>query len=223
VSIFDQEEPEAVTLGGRSYSLDRHGFLDPPEQWDETFARGMADELGIHTGLTEEHWGLIHYLRERFLDERTIPLVVFACIDNGLKLSRLRYLFPTGYHRGACRVAGLSFAFLSDDNFWHTMETYRPPLGDYELTDLGFLERFDSWDERFAWLAGREAGLEGPLAEAHKRVLLFLRERFAERGTIPTVFETCRTHGLGLDDLRALFPGGYRRGACRMAGLPMLP
>lgn len=223
MGVFDQAEPEVVTFEGRRYTLDRHGFLDPPEQWDEAFARGMADRLGIHTGLTEEHWRLVGYLRRKLVEDGTIPLVVFACMDNGLKLSRLRNLFPTGYHRGACRVAGIDFAFLSADNFWHTMETYRPPLGEYPLTPLGFLADFDRWDERFAWLAGREAGLEGPLSDRHRRIVHFLRDRYRERTAIPTVYETCRANRIGLAALRRLFPGGYRRGACRMAGLPLVP
>ena len=36
-----------ITLRGKVYSLDAHGFLSPPEQWDEDFAEGMAEVLGI--------------------------------------------------------------------------------------------------------------------------------------------------------------------------------
>ena len=33
----------------------------------------------------------------------------------------------------------------------------------------------------------------------------------------------CRAANLTLEELQTLFPGGYRRGACRMAGLPYIP
>jgi len=223
VSLFAKSPGQTVTFGDRSYTLDAHGFLDPPEQWDERFAEGMAERLGVHTGLTGEHWSLVRYLRNKFLRDRTVPLVVFACLDNGLRLSRLRYLFPTGYHRGACRIAGIHFEFLRDANFNLTLETYTTPWAGYPLSPLGFLDDFDRWDERFAWLVGREHGLSGGLSERHRRVMAFLRVHYRNTGTIPTIYETCRTHGLGLDELAGLFPGGYRRGACRMAGLPPLP
>jgi len=212
-----------VTFEGRTYALDRHGFLEPPEQWDETFAAGIAEDLGIHTGLTEEHWKVLRYIRRKYLDEETVPLVVIACMDNGLKLSKMRNLFPTGYHRGACRIAGINFAFLSADNFWHAVETYTTPMASYQVTPLGFLEDFTQWDERFAWLVGRERGLEGGLSERHKEVLQHLRTRYREIGTIPTVFDTCRALSMSLEELGRLFPWGYRRGACRMAGLPLHP
>lgn len=212
-----------VRFEGRSYTLDDYGFLDPPDQWDETFARGIAAELGIHTGLTDEHWKVVRYIRAKFLDEESVPLVVIACMDNGLKLSRMRHLFPTGYHRGACRIAGINFSFLSADNFWHAVETYRTPMSNYRVTELGFLEEFDDWDERFAWLVGREWGLEESLSERRREVLLHLRARYAELGTIPTVYDTCKATSMTLEELRELFPRGYRRGACRMAGLPLHP
>ena len=61
------------------------------------------------------------------------------------------------------------------------------------------------------------------LTEKQREVIDFLRRFYAERGEIPTVLETCREHGLDLAELGELFPGGYRRGACRIAGLPFFP
>ena len=39
-----------VTFKGKTYSLDDHGFLDPPDQWEEGFAEGMARMVGITGG-----------------------------------------------------------------------------------------------------------------------------------------------------------------------------
>jgi len=100
----------AVTFGeGRVYTLDQYGFLDPPEQWGEGFAAGMARLQGIYNGLTKEHRGFISYIRRKFLEEKTLPLLVVACAENNLRLGRLKALFPTGYFRGACRIAGVDF------------------------------------------------------------------------------------------------------------------
>ena len=43
MGMFDQVESQGtVSFGGRTYTLDAHGFLDPPEQWDEAFAEGLG-------------------------------------------------------------------------------------------------------------------------------------------------------------------------------------
>ena len=73
--MIDLRAGQAV-FGDRSYTLDRFGFLFPPEQWDREFAEGMAADLGIRGGLTDEHWALIDYLRTKFLVEETVPVVV---------------------------------------------------------------------------------------------------------------------------------------------------
>jgi len=106
---MDRTTPKTVTFGeGRTYTLDPYGFLDPPEQWDEPFANGMAQLQGVYDGLTKEHWDFIDYIREKFLTEKTLPLLVVACAENHLRLDKLKSLFPTGYFRGACRIAGVS-------------------------------------------------------------------------------------------------------------------
>ena len=107
-----------ATFGEKTYTLDEHGFLSPPDQWDEAFAEGMAAELRIHGGLTEEHWAFLRYLRAKFLDEKTVPVVVMACVDTGLRLSQFKRLFPTGYFRGACRIAGIDHEFMQRTNHW---------------------------------------------------------------------------------------------------------
>ena len=149
---------KTITLSGKTYSLDAHGFLNPPEQWDENFAEGMAETLGIYGGLTKEHWDFIHYLRRKFIDEETVPVVVIACADNKLRLREFRHLFPTGYHRGACRIAGINYEFMWKTNHWLTYETSPMIRAEYKMSPLGFLENHMDWDERFAELIVREVG-----------------------------------------------------------------
>ncbi len=45
------------------------------------------------------------------------------------------------------------------------------------------------------------------------------REHYAEHGAIPTIYQVCSSTGLDLEELDRLFPAGYRRCACRAAGL----
>ncbi|MBI5501300.1 MAG: TusE/DsrC/DsvC family sulfur relay protein [Deltaproteobacteria bacterium] len=210
----------SVTLDGRIYSLDEFGFLDPPEQWDDAFADGMAARAGIPAGLRPAHWRLIRHLRRKFVQERTVPFVVPACIENRIRLTTLRTLFPTGFVRGACRLAGLSYAFLSTANPLLLTENYGTLRTQFCTDDSGFLAEFDSWDERFAAMVVADWNLPGGLNDDHRRILRFLRQRFAATGRAPDVHAACRSAGIDVGALWALFPEGYRNGACRAAGLP---
>ena len=210
----------SVAFKGDTYTLDDHGFLDPPDQWNESFAEGMAKMVGITGGLTERHWQLINYLRHKFLDEQTVPVVVAACSDNDMRLSELRALFPTGYHRGACKIAGINYQFMYELNFWLTYETASPAKPRYDLDQLGFLKNFDQWDEDFVELAMAQRDPPTTPTGRHLQVVRYLRDYYAINRTLPTVFETCSANDMNMEELRELFPAGYRRGACRMAGLP---
>jgi len=218
---MDKIKPNTVTFGiDHTYTLDAYGFLDPPEQWDEVFAEGMAELQGIYSGLTDKHWSFINYLRKKFIEEETVPVVVIACSENDLRLSDLRFLFPTGYHRGACRIAGISHDFMYKTNYWLTYETSTLPKENYNLTSHGYLVDYEDWDDRFAHTIIREWKLSGGLTDRHLQIIHFLRDYYRINQNIPTAYETCKANELDLEELINLFPPGYRRGACRIAGLP---
>jgi tRNA 2-thiouridine synthesizing protein E len=211
---------DQVTFKGETYRLDLHGFLDPPDQWDENFAEGMAKVVGIRSGLSQRHWEFVNYLRHKFLEEKTVPVVVLACAENDMRLSELRSLFPTGYHRGACKISGINYRFMYDLNLWLTYETWAPLKPRYPLDSLGFLEDPKSWDDDFVELMMSQLDPPNTPNDRHLQVLKYLRDYYTVNRIIPTVFEACSANDLSLEELRGLFPGGYRRGACRMAGLP---
>lgn len=163
---------------------------------------------------------MIRYLRRRFTDERTVPFVVRACIDNGIRIGTLRTLFPNGYVRGACRLAGISHAFLTALNPLLLAENYGTIRTQFCTDDAGFLEDFATWDERFAALVASDWNLPAGLTDDHRRIIDFLREHFRDTGRSPGVRAVCRATGVSLRALWTLFPEGYRYGACRAAGLP---
>jgi tRNA 2-thiouridine synthesizing protein E len=214
---------KSIELNGKTYSLDQHGFLDPASQWDEAFAEGIAPELGIYGGLSDRHWDMVRYLRRKFVEEKTVPTVVAACADLGFHLRELRFLFPTGYHRGACKLAGIDFEFMFRTNYWLTCESSPIRFGDYRTDALGFLERFEDWDEQFAVGVIREWRLLIGLTDRHRQIIGFLREHYERHRAIPSIYETCQRTDLTLEELGRLFPPGYRRGACLIAGLPLQP
>jgi tRNA 2-thiouridine synthesizing protein E len=217
---MDKKGASSIILGTRTYTLDEFGFLKPSEQWDENFAQGMAKKLGLYSGLTEKHWSIIRYLRDKFLKEKTVPVVVYACVDNKLRLWEFRQLFPMGYHRGACKIAGINYEFMLETNHWLTYES-RPVLEKkFKMTETGFLDDFNAWNEEFAHFIAHEWNLSTGLTDRHREIIGFLRRYYGENSRIPNIFETCDSNKISLEELRELFPEGYRRGACRMAGLP---
>jgi tRNA 2-thiouridine synthesizing protein E len=200
-----------LKLKNKDYQVDEHGYLSPPEQWDDDFAMGMAETLGISSGLSEWHWKIIRYLRKKFVEEKTVPITARACLDNGINLQELRSLFPTGYHRGACKIAGINYRFLPAPTI--------PKKPQYKLDEIGFLADFDAWDLGFVEYMMKELGGGSPTGR-HWDVIRYLRDYYQEHRNIPSVYEACSANDLSLKELTELFPDGYRRGACRLAGLP---
>jgi tRNA 2-thiouridine synthesizing protein E len=92
----------------KTYSVDVRGFLVDPDDWDEYYAVHRAYDMKIPGGkLTDKHWQIIRYLREKFVRDQAVPTVHETCEDNQLDLEELEQLFPDGYHRGAVKIAGL--------------------------------------------------------------------------------------------------------------------
>lgn len=205
-------EETTLTISDKTFELDDLGCLRNFYDWRPEFAEGMAEEVGITPPLTEAHKSFIRYLRQAFIKSGRTPIVHRACRDNGLKLWELERLFPAGYHRGACKLAGLNY---------HDRHVDREPRSDkvYRIDARGFLVDAGEWDESFATMRAEELGTA--LTEQHWQVIRFLRSAYATNGRVPTVFEACRDCNLDDGDLERLFPTGYQRGAVKIAGLTL--
>lgn len=99
-----------------------HLFGLPP--WDEGKAREYAGELGLE--LTEEHWAVVHYLRERFAREGQAHSGTLLLRELERRFSdgggrHLFQLFPGGPVTQGSRIAGLPLpAYSSDPHFGST-------------------------------------------------------------------------------------------------------
>lgn len=91
---------------GRSLDVDEDGFIEQPDKWDEGVAKALAKGEGVDE-LTEEHWKLVNYLREYYLEFGVAPMIRKLCKQTGFKLKKVYELFPSGPAKGACKVAGL--------------------------------------------------------------------------------------------------------------------
>ena len=85
---------------------DEEGFLTATEQWTRDIAQLLAEEQ-MPEGLTEDHWKVINYLREYYVEFRSVPPVRKLSRDTGISLRELKALFPEGLTKGACRIAGI--------------------------------------------------------------------------------------------------------------------
>lgn len=83
--------------------FDGDGFLTDPEKWNEDLARQIATEDGVGE-LNEEHWAIIHFLRENYLNGG-LPAVSHVCHVNNFERQCLPGLFKSA--RSAWRVSGL--------------------------------------------------------------------------------------------------------------------
>jgi tRNA 2-thiouridine synthesizing protein E len=95
-----------VELGGKMLEIDEDGFIQDPDQWDEAVAASLAKTEGVDE-LTENHWKLVNYLREYYLEFNMAPMIRKLCKATGFKLKEIYDLFPSGPAKGACKVAGL--------------------------------------------------------------------------------------------------------------------
>ena len=96
-----------ITGTDQNIEINDEGFLVHPEAWDGTIAEILAkDQEGIET-LTDEHWAVIRYIRQHYLDNGNAPMVRSLCKATQFSLKRIYELFPSGPAKGACKLAGL--------------------------------------------------------------------------------------------------------------------
>jgi len=213
--------PAAQAVDQR-WDVDEDGFLRQPGTWSEQFAEAAASGLGLAEGLTREHWDVIHIIREVFDRTGRCPTLYETCRRAGLHLAGLQRLFPTGYLRGACLLAGLSFREGSLGHGWQTVgiddvtATFQDRT--YRVDVRGFLVDPTDWSEAFTLTKAFEMKMPEP-GDRHWEVIRYLRRSAERAGRVPTVYETCSALDLDLDELERLFPDGYHRGAVKLAGL----
>lgn len=107
--MASDRENQARSGPGRP-RLDAHGHLLESEEWTPELARWLAARDGIE--LDDDHWWLIHFVREYHLRYGNPPLMrtVIAALKEvrpDAAGSRFLYrLFPDGPIRLACKYAG---------------------------------------------------------------------------------------------------------------------
>jgi TusE/DsrC/DsvC family sulfur relay protein len=94
-----------ATLLDRSIEVDAEGFLQKPEQWTDELGVEIAGNLGII--LTEKHWQVINFMRNRYLTTGSAPSIRTLGKESGVPIKELYQLFPKGPAKLAAKIGGI--------------------------------------------------------------------------------------------------------------------
>ena len=93
-------------IAARELEVDAEGFLQKPEQWTEDVAVDIARQAGIEP-LTDAHWQVIRFMRDRFLATGQAPSIRTLGKDSGVSTKALYQLFPKGPAKLAAKIGGI--------------------------------------------------------------------------------------------------------------------
>jgi TusE/DsrC/DsvC family sulfur relay protein len=96
-----------LDINGKKLELSEEGFLQDSNQWDKQVAEVLARVAEGIENLTPEHWEVIEFIRNHYLETKLAPMIRSICKTTGLPLRRIYELFPSGPAKGACKIAGL--------------------------------------------------------------------------------------------------------------------
>jgi len=96
----------ATLIANHTVDVDAEGFLVDAGQWNETIAEAIARENGIPE-LTDRHWLVIRFMRERYLETGTAPSIRSLGKESGVPIKELYQLFPKGPAKLAAKIGGI--------------------------------------------------------------------------------------------------------------------
>jgi tRNA 2-thiouridine synthesizing protein E len=103
----------AYEFEGNSIEADDNGYLVNITDWSEGLAAVIAESEGI-SELTSEHWDLINFLRDAYVNEggrqpnnREINKAMGKAWDRKVDSKAVFALFPLGPSKQAGKIAGL--------------------------------------------------------------------------------------------------------------------
>lgn len=92
---------------------DAEGYLIDPDDWNREVAQQLAAEEGIE--LSGDYWTVLHFMREYHAEHGIAPDVRHVTdflaraqgVDKREAKRRLFEMFPYGYVKQACKLAGM--------------------------------------------------------------------------------------------------------------------
>lgn len=94
-----------MMIAGAALDLDDEGYLTHPEQW----TRGIGEEIarGLGITMTDRHWVVCDFMRERYLATGSAPSMRSLGKESGVAIKELYQLFPKGPAKLASKIAGI--------------------------------------------------------------------------------------------------------------------
>jgi TusE/DsrC/DsvC family sulfur relay protein len=94
---------------------DMEGYLVNPAAWDDDIARQLAEEENLELGDSDAYWPILHFMRQYWQEHQVAPDVrhVVSYLSSSQSLDKkaakehLFQLFPYGYVKQACKIAGM--------------------------------------------------------------------------------------------------------------------
>ena len=94
-----------ATIAGVEVHVNDEGFLTEYDEWNDAIGAELAANIGVE--LTEEHWKLIHWLRDDFRDKGETATTRRVQTAGGVPTKRQFELFPKKPAKKMAYVAGL--------------------------------------------------------------------------------------------------------------------
>jgi len=94
-----------TTIAGKEVTVDDEGFMTEYEEWDEELGTELATNIGID--MTDDHWRVVKFLREDFVDQGETATLRRVSTVGGVPTKELFVLFPKKPAKKMSYVAGL--------------------------------------------------------------------------------------------------------------------
>ncbi len=102
-----------MTINKQKIALDAEGYLIYPEDWNKTVALTLAESENII--LTDEYWAIFDFMRAYYNEHGAAPDIRHTAkqmgidwgIDKKSAKTKLFKLFPYGYVKQTCKIAGM--------------------------------------------------------------------------------------------------------------------
>lgn len=101
-----------LEVNGTAIATDQEGYLMDPADWDHGVAAALAHEENIT--LSDDHWAVIHFMRDFYEQRQVAADARFVIKHLAEKMGKgaaarsvLFNLFPYGYVKQACKIAGM--------------------------------------------------------------------------------------------------------------------
>ena len=101
-----EKVPGEDDVSGKQVKLDEDAFMQNPEICNDEVAGWKAKNLLDIPAMSEDHWKLVHYLRNYWETYGVCPPIKMVTKQSGMTLEHIYELFADGPAHGACKVAG---------------------------------------------------------------------------------------------------------------------